>query len=201
MNNYDQTALNQEKLILASQSPRRKELLEQAGILFDVKVSGVDESKIAFSRPDQYVAELASLKARDISVINTDAWVLGADTIVVLDNRILEKPADRNEAVGMLTELSGREHIVYTAFCLCHKQQNRVVEKTVETQVRFRDLTRREIDWYADTGEPFDKAGGYGIQGKGAFLVRSISGSYTNVVGLPVCEVIEELTRIKLIYS
>lgn len=180
-------------LILASKSPRRKELLEQAGLEFTVVPSDVDEDEITVTEPDHYVRYLAEAKAREISNKHPDNWVLGSDTIVVIDSLILGKPASREEAFAMLKRLSGRPHYVFTGYCLSCQTKQRVISETVKTLVQFKELSDDEIDWYVRTPEPFDKAGAYAIQGLGTFLVKRIEGSYTNVVGLPVCEIIETL--------
>lgn len=184
---------NRIPIILASASPRRKELLKQAKIDFSVVISDVDEDSIPHCLPQDYVRQLARLKADSVSTLHPGKWVLAADTIVALDDRILEKPGSRHQAVDMLTLLSDRTHEVYTGFCLACSRTRQVHQQEVITSVRFKPLPAAEINLYIDTKEPFDKAGGYGIQGMGAFLVKSISGSYTNVVGLPVCEVLEAL--------
>jgi septum formation protein len=183
------------RLILASKSPRRSELLEQAGLTFSVIPSDFDESMVALSNPDSYVITLAESKALDISEKHPAAWVIGADTIVLIDSIILGKPDSSEEAHDMLEHLSGKTHQVLTGYCICCKKKNRAFSETVKTDVRFKKLTDAEIKWYIQTGEPFDKAGAYAIQGIGTFLVKSINGSYTNVVGLPVCEVMEHLIR------
>jgi len=181
------------RLILASQSPRRHHLLKQAGLEFAVIPSRFDESSVPLSSPDIYVKVLAQKKAEDISVQYPDSWVISADTIVVIDGRILGKPGSKADARAMLKKLSGQTHQVLTGYCLgCHAR-GRFFSDTVGTDVSFKTLTDREIDWYIQTGEPFDKAGAYAIQGIGAFLVRRINGSYTNVVGLPVCEIMDLL--------
>lgn len=182
-------------LILASRSPRRKYLLEQAGLTFRVMPSRIDESKRPLSAPADYVKSLAIVKAEDVARLNPDSWVLGADTIVAVDARMLGKPKSAQDARVMLRRLSGKTHQVFTGFCLCRQRSGRRVADTVRTEVTFKTLTDQEIDWYINTGEPFDKAGAYAIQGLGTFLVRRINGSYTNVVGLPVCEVVEILIR------
>ncbi len=182
-------------LILASQSPRRKYLLEQAGLTFRVIPSRIDESDRPLTAPADYVRQLAEAKARDVAANHRDSWVLGADTIVAVDDRLLGKPASAREARTMLGRLSGKTHQVYTGFCLVHQRRAFCLADTVRTDVVFKTLTAREIDWYIHSGEPFDKAGAYAIQGLGTFLVRRITGSYTNVVGLPVCEVVEILLR------
>ncbi len=182
-------------LILASQSPRRKYLLEQAGLTFRVIPSRIDESKRPLSPPGDYVQSLAIAKAEDVARSNPDSWVLGADTIVAVDGRMLGKPKSAQEARIMLRRLSGKTHQVFTGFCICRQRTARQLADTVRTEVTVKTLTDQEINWYISTGEPFDKAGAYAIQGLGTFLVRRINGSYTNVVGLPVCEVVEILIR------
>ena len=182
-------------LILASQSPRRKYLLEQAGLTFRVIPSGIDESRLPLSSPADYVRQLAEAKAVDVAKDHPASWVLGADTIVAGAGRTLGKPRSPQEARAMLQRLSGKTHQVYTGFCLVHHHDSRTIIDMAKTDVVCKSLTDHEIDWYISTGEPFDKAGAYAIQGLGTFLVRRINGSYTNVVGLPVCEVLEILLR------
>ena len=182
-------------LILASKSPRRKHLLEQAGLKFSVIPSDFDETSVAMSDPASYVRALAEFKALDISHKHPDSWVIGADTLVLSDKQVLGKPGSDEEAREMLKRLSGKRHQVLTGYCICCRARKQLFSETVKTDVHFKELRREEIDWYIGTGEPSDKAGAYAIQGLGSFLVRSIKGSYTNVVGLPVCEVIEFLTR------
>jgi septum formation protein len=177
------------QLILASKSPRRSDLLKQAGLIFSTIPSDFDESSVTMSDPESYVRTLAKSKATDISKKHPDSWVLGADTIVLIDDRILGKPGSKDEARSMLKQLSGKTHQVITGYCLCCHKKNEFISETVRTDVRFKTLREAEIEWYIQTGEPFDKAGAYAIQGVGTFLVKSINGSYTNVVGLPICEV------------
>ncbi len=201
--------INTKKIILASKSPRRKQLLEQIGLDIEICPSNVDENKISINNPIEYVKELARLKAWDIASLYPGTWIIGADTIVVIDNEILGKPGTKANAVKMLGKLNNREHHVYTGFCICNsnpgsrsvKSADQPFElvKSIKTAVYFKNLSDHEINWYAGTKEPFDKAGGYGIQGIGSFIVKKISGSYTNVVGLPVCEVVEELKNLDLI--
>ncbi len=184
---------NDKLLILASQSPRRKYLLEQAGLDFAIIPSDIDESGVPLDAPVDYVITLAEIKAGDIADKHPANWVLGADTIVLIDDEILGKPESKDGALEMLQKLNGRTHQVYTGYSLMCRNKNRVVSKTIITDVSFKQLTDHELEWYINTPEPFDKAGSYAIQGLGTFLVKSIKGSYTNVVGLPVCEVIETL--------
>jgi septum formation protein len=181
--------------VLASKSPRRRYLLKQAGLDFLVVPSKVDESKILINDPETYVIELAKAKAGDISQKYPESWVIGADTIVVINGTILGKPKSKDDARNMLYRLSGRTHQVYTGFAICCKAEKRIFSQVVKTDVLFKELSDEEIQWYIHTPEPFDKAGAYAIQGIGTFLIRSIHGSYTNVVGLPVCEVIEFLIK------
>ncbi|HIJ56780.1 MAG TPA: septum formation inhibitor Maf [Deltaproteobacteria bacterium] len=190
-----QSIENSKILILASQSPRRKYLLSQAGIQFKVIPSQVDESTVPMTSPESYVKILAERKAQDVARQYPENYVIGADTIVLLDGTILGKPRSRNEARQMLTRLSGETHQVLTGFALCCTARSYRYSDAVKTDVRFKKLAPEEIEWYIHTPEPFDKAGAYAIQGLGTFLVKSINGSYTNVVGLPVCEVIELLLK------
>ncbi|MCP4020686.1 MAG: septum formation protein Maf [Desulfobacteraceae bacterium] len=187
--------INTKIIILASQSPRRKALLEKSGLNIVVDPADVDEQSIPAYDPATYAKDLSCLKAEYVQSKHPDNWIIGADTIVVVDELILGKPASKDQARDMLHRLSNREHKVITAFTLCCKAKNKCFTQWVETSVIFKDLTTGEIEWYIDTDEPYDKAGAYAIQGIGAFLVKRINGSYTNVVGIPVCEVLETLTR------
>lgn len=182
-------------LILASRSPRRRFLLEQAGLTFSVIPSTVDESAVPMTSLEKYVRLVAEAKAEQVAQRYPESWVIGADTIVLIDNTILGKPDTKAEARQMLEALSGKTHGVLTGYSICCRKAQRSFSETVETKVQFKQLTKSEIDWYIKTGEPFDKAGGYAVQGLGTFLVKRIEGSYTNVVGLPVCEVIEYLLK------
>ena len=181
------------RLILASKSPRRRYLLEQAGLEFSVIPSNFKENSMPLSSPESYVRRLAEAKAKDISQKYPDSWVIGADTIVFIANAMLGKPGTQSEAREMLRSLSGKTHQVLTGYCICCEAMDRLFSETIITDVCFKELTELQIDWYIDSGEPFDKAGAYAIQGIGTFLVKRIHGSYTNVVGLPICEVLEFL--------
>ena len=182
-------------LILASSSPRRRYLLEQAGLSFSVIPSSIDETSIPISSPETYVRVLSEAKADNVSEQYPGKWVIGADTIVLKDQTILGKPGSIAEARTMLKQLSGQTHQVFTGYSISCKVKNRKFSETIKTEVLFKNLTDPEIEWYIHTTEPFDKAGAYAIQGLGTFLVKRINGSYTNVVGLPVCEVIEFLIK------
>ncbi len=186
---------NRPGLILASKSPRRRYLLAKAGLEFTVIASEFDESSVVLSNPESYVKRLAEAKARDISNRYPDSWIIGADTIVFMGNTILGKPASRAEARAMLKSLSAKTHQVHTGYCICRKATDHLFSDSVTTDVSFKNLSEKEIEWYINSGEPFDKAGAYAIQGIGTFLVKRINGSYTNVVGLPVCEVLEYLIK------
>ena len=187
--------INSPFLILASKSPRRRYLLKQAGVEFTVIPSSFDESTIPETSPDEFVRILAQAKAGVVSGQYPKSWVIGADTIVVVDDTILGKPGSRAGARSMLKTLSGRVHRVLTGFSLSCLSANRHHAQVVSTDVCFKALTPDEIEWYVHTSEPFDKAGAYAAQGLGAFMIKRIHGSYSNVVGLPVCEVVECLVR------
>lgn len=187
----------QARLILASGSPRRRDFLADVGIAFEVRIADIDETPLPGELPIDFVARLSREKAQ--AVEQPGAWVLGADTAVVVDGEILGKPGDEEEACAMLMRLSGRWHEVWTGFSLCCQTTGESCTKTVCTRVRFLTLTPELCRAYVRTGEPLDKAGAYGIQGKGCFLVPEISGSYTNVVGLPMTEVLETLLHYKVI--
>ncbi len=182
-----------EPFILASASPRRRRLLQSLGLEFEVIVSGVEEDQGGTGSPPGLVRGWARAKALAVAAIHPERWVLAADTIVVVAGTILGKPVDSREARHMLAQLSDREHQVITAISLRHQQSRYEEAEVVTTQVRFKKLSAAEIEAYVASGEPLDKAGAYGVQGLGGCLVRSIRGSYTNVVGLPLCETVERL--------
>ena len=174
------------KIVLASQSPRRRELLGKMGLEFTTKSPEIDEEAIHGLPAQELVKALSRAKALHIAKNeDKDTIVIGSDTVVVLDGKILGKPADRQEAEEMLIALSGRSHEVCTGVTVC--QGDKVVSQAEVTQVTFRALTPEEVQRYVRTGEPMDKAGAYGIQGYGALLVEGIRGDYSSVVGLPVC--------------
>lgn len=175
------------QIILASQSPRRRELLTQMGLPFTVRVADIDEQLQRDLPPAELVARISAEKAAAVAaeVNDPDALIIAADTVVTVDGTVLGKPRDEADAKRMLSLLSGRAHRVFTGFTL--QQGTRVVSHSEETEVHFRPLSDEEISAYIATGEPMDKAGAYGIQGRGSLLVRSLSGDYFNVMGLPVC--------------
>jgi septum formation protein len=184
------------RLILASKSPRRYELLKQVGLDFEVIPSRAMEDIVQKESPKEHVIRLAEAKARDIASGYPDRWVIAADTIVYINGSILGKPKSREEAMEMLHRLSGPEHWVLTGFSVFHLGEGKSDKETVQTAVKMKTLSPTEMEWYVQTGEPFDKAGGYAIQGIGSFMIESIRGSYTNVVGLPLCELIQMLNRL-----
>jgi septum formation protein len=179
-------------LVLASQSPRRSEILRQAGIPFIVRVAAVNETPLEGEKPEDYVVRLAELKALAVPA-GPDETVLGADTTVVVDGEMLGKPADAADARRMLERLSGRQHQVITGICL--KRGLEVVRDCAVTKVWFALMSARETEEYVSSGEPMDKAGAYAIQGLAAKFVERIDGCYFNVVGLPVALVSAHLGR------
>ncbi len=175
-----------EAIILASSSPRRRELLTQAGIPFVVMPGDVDEENADISgTPAQKAQQLAYLKAMDVAR-GKSGIILGADTIVVCDDEIFGKPADADDARRMLRKLSGREHLVITGIALINTSTGRVSTGYETTKVRFSSLSDREIEAYIESGEPYGKAGAYAIQGRAALFVEGLDGCYSNVVGLPL---------------
>lgn len=180
-----------QRLILASSSPRRKELLENLHLTFEISSSNVDESFSPDLTPEEAVKILASRKARFVADKEPDAFVIGSDTVVVHGGEILGKPDDQQEALAMLKKLSGKTHSVYTGVSIISPEQEILFFE--KTDVVFWELSQEEMDAYISSGEPFDKAGGYGIQGFGSILVREIKGDYFSVVGLPVSRTVREL--------
>jgi septum formation protein len=188
-----------EGLILASASPRRVDLLRQLGVAFAVQPSGVDEIPGRGEDGTTFALRAARDKAGAVAAANPTAWVIGADTVVLLGGEILGKPLDADDARRMLRMLSGERHRVVTAVVLVAPGGGDREEMAIETGVDFRDLSDTEIDAYVASGEPFDKAGAYGIQGGAREFVRGVEGSYTNVIGLPLDEVRALLVRRRLL--
>ncbi|HVT03838.1 MAG TPA: Maf family protein [Thermoanaerobaculia bacterium] len=180
------------KIILASASPRRRDLLESIGLSFEVRVSEVPEIRRRGEEVSDYVTRLARDKANAVGKDEPDAWIIAADTVVYLDGDILEKPGSAAEASEMLAKISGKTHTVYTAIALRHAGSEGLMDTTVTlTDVRMAPLSRDVIDWYVKTGEPMDKAGSYAVQGIGAMFIEAVFGSYTNVVGLPLSVLVD----------
>ena len=176
----------QKKIVLASLSPRRSDLLRQIGLSFSVLPANVNERIIPGEQPEDHVLRLAREKALVAARRSGTGIIIAADTVVVIDDAVLGKPADRNDAIRMLTLLSGTAHRVITGLCVMDAGTRNSRERTSTTKVWFRRLSRDEIVAYANSGEPLDKAGAYGIQGRGALLIDRIEGCYFNVVGLPL---------------
>ena len=174
--------------ILASASPRRKQLMKSIGIDAQVIPANINEDKLKGLPPEKMVTQLAMLKATDVArSFKGETYVIGADTCVCLDREVLGKPQNIADAKRMLQMLSGKKHAVYTGYCVVDCKSGNAVSKCEKTEVTFRALSEKEIDAYIKTREPMDKAGAYGIQGKGSVFVEKIEGDYFNVVGLPVC--------------
>ncbi len=179
------------RIILASASPRRRELMENITDNFEIIVSDADESAVKCDDILKTAQTLAAVKAKSVAEKNADAVVIGADTVVRCDGEILGKPKDKFDAYRMLRLLSGKTHFVDTGVCIVYGSKSE--EFTVTTKVNFKELDDSEIEKYISTNEPFDKAGAYGIQGRASIFVSGIDGDYFNVVGLPVCELYERL--------
>jgi septum formation protein len=182
------------KLLLASESPRRKELLTAMGIYFEARPAGIDEDSIPADHPRTLAIRLAYAKAMAILAQGPEEPVFAADTVVALEGILYSKPGTAAQAREMLRNLSGREHEVITGVAIAMSDPHEVHLDSATTRVRFRSLSDEEIERYVATGEPMDKAGGYGIQGLGGDLIESIEGDYFNVVGLP-CSLVAELLR------
>jgi len=184
-------------IILASASPRRSELMELAGIQFSVVPAHINEEVLPGELPAEHVMRLSREKAQAVAAKTEGRLFVGADTVVVLDGRIMGKPADEEEANEMLSALSGRTHEVITGFTLYDRESGISHSRSVQTEVLFRTLEEAEIRQYIASGCPMDKAGAYAIQGRAVHFVRSIRGSYTNVIGLPMAELYELLQTLE----
>jgi septum formation protein len=183
------------KLILASASPRRRELLASIGLEFEVLPSNVPEVHREGEAPEEYVARLSRDKAEALAKAHPSRWVIAADTTVLLGDQLLEKPVDAADAARMLGAIAGRTHIVYTGVTVENAERDYRETRVAESEVRMLPLSAEEIEWYVRTGEPLDKAGAYAVQGIGAMFIESIHGSYTNVVGLPLATLFLMLRR------
>lgn len=181
------------KIILASKSPRRDELLKRIGLHFEVKTSDFDESSVNAHSPVEHVEILSRGKAKSVAEEHKDAIVIGADTVIVIDGEIIGKPTSEENAVEILKRLSGKSHLVVTGFTIIDTQFNQTSTKTVESKVYFKELNEAEIEAYVKTGEPMDKAGGYGMQDKAGIFIQNVEGDFFNVVGLPIFALCEEL--------
>lgn len=182
-------------MILASASPRRKEILENFGFSFKTIVKNIDETSNK-NRAEEKILEIATKKAMETAKDFPNENVVGADTVVVIDGKILGKPKDKDEAFKMLKSLSGRQHEVITAFSFVNINKNISYSDYEITKVYFKNLTDKDINWYINTKEPMDKAGAYGIQGKGAFFVEKIEGDFFSVMGFPLGKFVRFLDEI-----
>ncbi len=187
------------RLILASASPRRRALLHQTPLRFRVIPSHVEETRRRKETPETYVARIAAEKAHAVAERHPGFWVLAADTIVALEGQVFGKPTNLDNARQMLTTLSGQPHRVMTAFVLLDTAGKTTAAGVVTSQVTFKELSASEVSAYLATGEPFDKAGAYAIQGKGRALIAHVSGSHTNIIGLPMDEVTTALGAVGLL--
>lgn len=185
-------------IVLASASPRRKELLSMLGFSFEIVTSDVEETSVQAVTPQEYVRDVALLKTRDVAKRCTGKTIIGADTIVVYEQELLHKPTSREEAITHLQKLSNHRHQVMTAVAIIEIDgtETTFVE---ETTVLFKDVPQALLEAYVDSGDPFDKAGGYGIQTSGALLVDRIEGDYNNVVGLPLATLTQQLLTLHLL--
>ena len=181
-------------LILASASPRRRDLLQNLGLTFDISPADIDETPLQGETPEALVNRLSTQKAAAVAKQNSNALIIAADTVVTLDGDVLGKPVDKDENRAFIERLSGRTHRVYTGHAV--QRGGEVAACVISTEVTFRDLSERETDWYVSTSEGMDKAGGYAIQGYGAALVSEIHGCYFNVVGLSVANLLELTKRL-----
>jgi septum formation protein len=183
------------RFILASASPRRRELLKSIGLDFDVIPSHIPEVRGEGEAPEEYVARLSREKANAIAGQHPSSWIIAADTTVLMGDELLEKPADAKDAERMLAAIEGKTHIVYSGVTLLNRERGHHDTRVAESEVRMLPLGARDIAWYVDTGEPLDKAGAYAIQGIGAMFIDSVHGSFTNVVGLPLALLFQMLRK------
>lgn len=188
----------QPEIVLASASPRRQELLASVGAQFQVIPSHIDEQRQADENPTDFVLRLSEEKAAEVAERGDTVgrWFIGSDTIVLCDEQILGKPSCAEDSQRMLNMLSGRSHKVLSGYAIIDRHTNHCLRRCITTEVTFRSLTAQEIDGYIASGEPADKAGSYAIQGLGAFMVTSINGSYSSVVGLPLAQIVEDLQQL-----
>jgi septum formation protein len=188
-------------IVLASKSPRRKELLERLNLDFEIVVSQVDEDSYKKNTPQEYVEKLAYEKAKSVlQLVNKDSIIIGSDTVVVYNNNILGKPRNEKQAYEYIKKLSGNKHLVYSGLCIIDNKANNHIICHEVTEVYMKDLNDYEINSYIRTGEPLDKAGAYGIQGIGAIFVEKIVGDYYNVMGLPLNKLYKGLNEIGVNY-
>jgi septum formation protein len=186
-------------IVLASESTRRIDILRTLGVSFSIIPPDIDETRKPFETPKDYVLRVAYEKAQKVGELFPDKWIIGADTIVVHKGRVLGKPASEEDAFVMLKRLRGNWHKVFTGYCVLNVSRQITYRDVAETKVFIKDLTDDEIEKYIKTSEPLDKAGSYAVQGRGGYMVKEIKGSYTNVVGLPICEITEVLQSLGIL--
>ncbi|OGI83132.1 septum formation protein Maf [Candidatus Nomurabacteria bacterium RIFCSPLOWO2_01_FULL_33_17] len=186
------------KVILASTSPRRKELFEKTGIPFEIVASSYEEDMTLDMSPKDLAMFLSKGKAESVANDNPDAIVIGADTFIAFEDKVLGKPHTKERAKEMLSILSGKQHFIITGFTIIEKSSGKLISKAVESKILLKNLTEKEIEDYIATGEPLDKAGAYAVQGLGANLIEKIEGDYSNILGLPVDEVLEALKEFEV---
>ena len=188
--------MKSKKIVLASRSPRRKQMLDQIGLQFEIRESEYEEDMSAKSDPYELVKFLALNKARDVAKHYDDTIIIGADTVVVLDNEVIGKPKDREEIRGLLRKFSGREHKVISGFAVIDTKNNIEVNDFGEASLLFRDLTDEEIDDYINCGDPIDVAGGYNMFAKAPVFLESIRGDFYSIIGLPLNKIFVELRKL-----
>jgi len=186
-------------IVLASESTRRIDILRTLGVSFSIIPPDIDERKKPDESPKDYVLRVSHEKAQKVGDLFPDKWIIGADTVVVHKGRVLGKPKTEEDAYAMLRKLKAAWHKVYTGYCVLNVSRQIIYQDVAETKVFIKDLTDEEIKRYIGTSEPFDKAGSYAVQGKGGYMVKEIKGSYTNVVGLPICEIAEVLLSLGIL--
>jgi septum formation protein len=186
-------------IVLASESTRRVDILRTLGVSFSIMPPGIDERRKAYESPKDYVLRMSYQKAQKVGDLFPDKWIIGADTVVVHKGKVLGKPQTEEGAVAMLKRLRANWHKVFTGYCILNVSKQIVYQDVAETKVFIKDLTDEEITNYVSTSEPFDKAGSYAVQGKGGYMVKEIKGSYTNVVGLPICEITDALLSLGIL--
>ena len=186
-------------IVLASESTRRVDILRTLGVSFSIMPPGIDERRKAYESPKDYVLRMSYEKAQKVGDLFPDKWIIGADTVVVHKGKVLGKPQTEEGAVAMLKRLRANWHKVFTGYCILNVSKQIVYQDVAETKVFIKDLTDEEITNYVSTSEPFDKAGSYAVQGKGGYMVKEIKGSYTNVVGLPICEITDALLSLGIL--
>jgi septum formation protein len=184
-----------QKIVLASKSPRRKELLTQIGLDFIVDVSEIDEDKFKNLAPQSLVKKLSRVKAEKVAKRHKNAIIIAADTLVVLGKELIGKPKDEKDAVRILKKLSGKTHTVITGFTILDSKTKRQITEIVKSKLKFKELSNQEIKDYVTTKEPMDKAGGYGIQGKASVFIERINGDFSNIVGLPIFSLCKALKK------